>query len=130
MADDKAVYHYVPEMIRFYLGEEPILDNVTTYLLGDREQREHALERLGELVVKPTGESGGKGVFIGPHATQDQIEDQRRLLGVAPERWIAQETVNLDRADRARGRDARPLPRGPAPVRGVRRRDLDRARAA
>jgi len=95
VADDKAIYHYVPEMIRFYLGEEPILDNVKTYLLGDREQREHALSRLGELVVKPTGESGGKGVFIGPHATEEQIEEQRRLLSVAPERWIAQETVNL-----------------------------------
>jgi uncharacterized circularly permuted ATP-grasp superfamily protein len=95
VADDKAVYHYVPEMIRFYLGEEPILDNVRTYLLADREDREHALSRLGELVVKPTGESGGKGVFIGPHATAEQIEEQRQVLAVAPERWIAQETVNL-----------------------------------
>ena len=95
VADDKAIYHYVPEMIRFYLGEEPILENVKTYLLGDREQREHALSRLGELVVKPTGESGGKGVFIGPHSTEEQIAAQRQLLSVAPERWIAQETVNL-----------------------------------
>ncbi|HYI36923.1 MAG TPA: circularly permuted type 2 ATP-grasp protein, partial [Thermoleophilaceae bacterium] len=84
-----------PEMIRFYLGEEPILDNVKTYLLGDPEQRAHALSRLDELVVKPTGESGGKGVFIGPHATEEQIAEQRRVLEIAPERWIAQETVNL-----------------------------------
>ena len=66
VADDKAIYHYVPEMIRFYLNEEPILANVQTYLLSDPEQLEHVLGRLDELVVKPTGESGGKGVFIGP----------------------------------------------------------------
>ena len=68
VADDKAIYHYVPEMIRFYLGEEPILENVPTYLLSDDKVRAHVLERLDELVVKPTAESGGKGVFIGPHA--------------------------------------------------------------
>ena len=77
VADDKAVYHYVPEMIRFYLGEEPILDNLPTWLLADPEQREYVLERLHELVVKPTGESGGKGVFIGPHASEEQLEAQR-----------------------------------------------------
>ena len=61
VADDKAVYHYVPEMIRYYLGEEPILDNLPTWLLADPEQREFVLERLDELVVKPTGESGRQG---------------------------------------------------------------------
>ena len=61
VADDKAIYCFVPEMIRFYLAEEPILENVNTYLLSDREVREHVLGRLGELVVSPTGESGGKG---------------------------------------------------------------------
>jgi uncharacterized circularly permuted ATP-grasp superfamily protein len=95
VADDKAVYHYVPEMIRFYLGEEPILDNLPTWLLADAEQREFALERLHELVVKPTGESGGKGVFIGPLATDEQLEAQRLVLAEAPERWIAQQTVSL-----------------------------------
>ncbi len=68
VADDKAIYCYVPEMIRFYLGEEPILENVTTYLLDDPEQLEHVLARLDQLVVKPTGESGGSGVVIGPRA--------------------------------------------------------------
>jgi uncharacterized circularly permuted ATP-grasp superfamily protein len=63
VADDKAIYHYVPDMIRFYLGEEPILDNVTTYLMADEGQREHALGRRTGLVFKPTGESGGKGVL-------------------------------------------------------------------
>ena len=95
VADDKAVYHYVPEMIRYYLGEEPILDNVRTYMLDDPEQREHVLGRLSELVVKPTSESGGKGVFIGPSATDEQVERQRRLIEASPARWIAQELVRL-----------------------------------
>jgi uncharacterized circularly permuted ATP-grasp superfamily protein len=95
VADDKAVYHYVPEMIRFYLGEEPILDNLPTWLLADPEQRAYVLEHMHELVVKPTGESGGKGVFIGPHASEDQLEGQRLLVEEAPERWIAQQTVAL-----------------------------------
>jgi uncharacterized circularly permuted ATP-grasp superfamily protein len=95
VADDKAVYHYVPEMIRYYLGEEPILDNLPTWLLADPEQLEFVLDRLHELVVKPTGESGGKGVFIGPLATEDQLEAQKLVLREAPERWIAQQTVAL-----------------------------------
>jgi uncharacterized circularly permuted ATP-grasp superfamily protein len=95
VADDKAIYHYVPEMIRFYVGEEPILDNLPTWLLADPEQRSYALEHMHELVVKPTGESGGKGVFIGPHANEEQLDDQRALVEQAPERWIAQQTVAL-----------------------------------
>jgi uncharacterized circularly permuted ATP-grasp superfamily protein len=95
VADDKAIYHYVPEMIRFYLGEEPILGNVTTYLLADPQQREHVLERMDELVVKPTGESGGKGVFIGPAASPEEVAAQRELVMQDPGRWIAQELVRL-----------------------------------
>jgi uncharacterized circularly permuted ATP-grasp superfamily protein len=95
VADDKAIYHYVPEMIRYYLGEEPILDNLPTWLLADPEQRAYALDRLHELVIKPTGESGGKGVFIGPHASEEQLAAERRLVEEAPENWIAQQTVAL-----------------------------------
>ena len=73
VADDKAIYHYVPEMIRFYLSEEPILDNVPTYLLSDALTRSAVLGRLAELVVKPTAESGGKGVFIGPQASAAEL---------------------------------------------------------
>jgi uncharacterized circularly permuted ATP-grasp superfamily protein len=76
VADDKAVYPHVPEMIRFYLGEEPILENVRTYLMGDPEQRRAALERLDQIVVKPVDESGGKGVFIGPGASDEEIARQ------------------------------------------------------
>ena len=95
VADDKAVYHYVPEMIRFYLGEEPILANVMTYLLSDPEQLEYAVGRLDELVVKPTGESGGKGVFIGPTTPADELDGLADVISAHPERWIAQEVVNL-----------------------------------
>jgi uncharacterized circularly permuted ATP-grasp superfamily protein len=95
VADDKAVYHYVPDMIRFYMDEEPILDNVPTYLLGDEATRKHVLARIDELVVKPTSESGGKGVFIGPHASAAECKAQARLIEASPQRWIAQELVHL-----------------------------------
>ena len=95
VADDKAIYQYVPDMIRFYLSEEPILKNVPTYLLHDERTRRHVLERLDELVVKPTSESGGKGVFIGPQATAAQREHQATLIEAQPGRFIAQELVHL-----------------------------------
>jgi uncharacterized circularly permuted ATP-grasp superfamily protein len=95
VADDKAIYHYVPAMIRYYLGEDPILENVTTYLMADAEQRRLVLDRLGEMVVKPTSESGGKGVFIGPTATDEAIARQAEAVRRQPERWIAQELVRL-----------------------------------
>jgi uncharacterized circularly permuted ATP-grasp superfamily protein len=95
VADDKAVYHHVPDMIRFYLDEEPILQNVPTYLLADPEQRAAVLERLDQLVVKPVDQSGGKGVFIGPGASDEQIARQAAELQRRPERWIAQELVQL-----------------------------------
>lgn len=95
VADDKAIYPYVPEMIRFYLGEEPILDNVTTYHMSDPDKLAWAVEHLHELVVKPTSESGGTGVFIGPTATKDERIVQERLMRADPRRWIAQEVVRL-----------------------------------
>jgi uncharacterized circularly permuted ATP-grasp superfamily protein len=98
VADDKAIYCFVPDMIRFYLAEEPILENVKTYLLSDREVREHVLGRLGELVVKPTGESGGKGVVIGPHASEQEIARMGERIKAHPERWIAQDVVRLSTA--------------------------------
>jgi uncharacterized circularly permuted ATP-grasp superfamily protein len=95
VADDKAIYHYVPEMIRFYLSEEPILANVPTYLLDDEEVREHVLSRLSELVVKPTGESGGKGVVIGPATPPEDLAALATLVRAQPHRFIAQEVVRL-----------------------------------
>ena len=98
VADDKAIYHYVPEMIRYYLAEEPILSNVTTYLMADAEQRRYVLDRLEKMVVKPTSESGGKGVFIGPRPA-------RRAR--APGRHRAPRARALDRPARG-SRPARP----------------------
>jgi uncharacterized circularly permuted ATP-grasp superfamily protein len=95
VADDKAIYHYVPEMIRFYLGEEPILSNVPTYLMSDPEQREDALARMDELVFKPTGESGGKGVFIGRSTPADALAGLAEVIRAQPEKWIAQDVVEL-----------------------------------
>jgi uncharacterized circularly permuted ATP-grasp superfamily protein len=110
VADDKAVYHYVPDMIRFYLDEDPILENVPTYLLGDATVRAHVLARLHELVVKPTSESGGKGVFIGPQASSEEIEHEARLIEAHPELFIAQELVHLSTVPTETG-DGRLAPR-------------------
>ncbi len=95
VADDKAIYCFVPEMIRFYLAEEPILENVRTYLLSDPEVLEHVLGRIEQLVVKPTGESGGRGVLIGPHAEEHELERMKEVIRAHPERWIAQDLVRL-----------------------------------
>ncbi len=95
VADDKAVYPYVPAMIRFYLGEEPILPNVETYLLWEPDQREHALSRLDQLVVKPVAASGGYGIVMGPQATADQLEICRKEIEQNPRGFIAQELVQL-----------------------------------
>jgi uncharacterized circularly permuted ATP-grasp superfamily protein len=95
VADDKAIYHYVPAMIRYYLSEEPILENVPTYLMADPEQRRAVLARLDRMVVKPTSESGGKGVFIGPTASDEEVARQAEAVRRHPERWIAQELVSL-----------------------------------
>jgi hypothetical protein len=84
VADDKAVYAYVPAMIRFYLSEEPVLQNVETYLLSNPSHRAFVLEHLDELVVKAVGESGGYGMLIGPHSTAKQREEFRdRILDPA-----------------------------------------------
>lgn len=96
-ADDKAVYAFVPEMIRYYLGEEPILPNVDTHLLWDADQRAAVLDRLGDLVVKPVAESGGYGMLIGPSAGEREIEAFRERILADPRGYIAQEVVSLSR---------------------------------
>jgi uncharacterized circularly permuted ATP-grasp superfamily protein len=97
VADDKAVYAYVPEMIRYYLNEEPILPNVPTYLLWEEEQRAEVLSRLHELVVKPVAEAGGYGLMIGPQATEAEVEAARQGILSNPRNYIAQEVVQLSR---------------------------------
>ncbi len=98
VADDKAVYAYIPAVIRYYLGEEPILPNVETYLLSDELQRKYTLEHLDELVVKAVGESGGYGMLIGPYSTAAQREAFRAQIIANPRNYIAQPTLALSRA--------------------------------
>jgi uncharacterized circularly permuted ATP-grasp superfamily protein len=98
IADDKAVYAYLPAIIKFYLSEEPILSNVQTYLLDDASDRSHVLENLESLVVKAVGESGGYGMLIGPHSTKKQREEFRDRILASPRNYIAQPTLSFSRA--------------------------------
>ncbi len=98
VADDKAVYAYVPRIIRYYLGEEPILPNVPTYLPTEREGLLYILDHLDELVVKAVNESGGYGMLIGPHATREQRAEFRQRVLDNPRGYIAQPTLALSRA--------------------------------
>ena len=95
VADDKAVYPYVPEMIRFYLGEEPILNNVPTYLCSKDSDRKYVLEHLHELVVKSTNESGGYGMLMGHQATAAERADFAEKIKEDPRNFIAQPIVQL-----------------------------------
>jgi carboxylate-amine ligase len=95
VADDKLTHAYVEDLIRFYTGEEPVLRSVPTFDLGNPEHRAEALDRLGELVVKPRGGAGGVGVVIGPHAGTAAIEQTRKAIDDAPQDYVAQELVAL-----------------------------------
>jgi len=98
VADDKAVYAYVPDMIRYYLGEEPILHNVPTYILTRKEDREYVLAHLDELVVKETSLSGGYGMLIGPAASSKEIAAFADAIRKTPEKYVAQTTMQLSSA--------------------------------
>lgn len=115
IADDKAVYAYVPQMIKYYLNEEMILPNVPTYLCANDEQRNYVLDHLPELVIKPANESGGYGILVGPRATREQLDKYRELITTNPRNYVAQPTLSLSRVptivgDRLEGRhvDLRP----------------------
>jgi len=95
IADDKAIYAYVPQIIRFYLDEDPILENVPTYLCSDEKQRKHVLQNLSNLVVKPTNESGGYGILMGPQSTEEEREMCAAAIHKNPRDWIAQPMLNL-----------------------------------
>jgi uncharacterized circularly permuted ATP-grasp superfamily protein len=98
VADDKLVYTYVPAMIRYYLGEEPIVDNVDTYRLQDPDQRAWVLERLDELVLKPVDGSGGYGLVVGPSASDAELDTLRQQVMATPRAWIAQPVIQLSTA--------------------------------
>ncbi|MCE2565686.1 circularly permuted type 2 ATP-grasp protein [Komagataeibacter sp. FNDCF1] len=95
VADDKAVYAYMPRIIRYYLDQDPILTNVETHICGEPEGLAYTLANLEHLVVKPVGESGGYGLLIGPHATQAQLDEFRALLRADPANYISQPVISL-----------------------------------
>ncbi len=94
-SDDKAVYAYMPRIIRYYLSEDPILDNVDTHICREREGLAYTLANLENLVVKPVGESGGYGIVIGPRASREEIEDIRAKLLADPANFISQPMIDL-----------------------------------
>jgi uncharacterized circularly permuted ATP-grasp superfamily protein len=98
IADDKAVYAYVPEIIRYYTGEDAILPNVPTYLCWREADLDYVVKHIHELVVKPTNESGGYGMIVGPHATTAEREEFIRRVRANPRNYIAQPTLALSRA--------------------------------
>ena len=95
VADDKLIYAYVPAMIRYYLNEEPIIDNVRTYLCSRPDDLHYVLEHLDALVVKSVAEAGGYGMLIGPHATRDEIDSFAVKIKAHPRNFIAQPTLQL-----------------------------------
>jgi uncharacterized circularly permuted ATP-grasp superfamily protein len=98
VADDKAVYAYVPDIIRYYLGEEPVLSNVETFLCRERSQLSHVLANLDSLVVKAVGASGGYGMLVGPHASAEERASFAEALKANPDNYIAQPTIQLSTA--------------------------------
>ncbi len=97
VADDKVVYAYVPDMIRYYEGEDPILPNVPTFLCWREQDRQHVLQNLDKLVVKAANEAGGYGMLVGPHSTAQQREDFAGYIQARPRDYIAQPTLALSR---------------------------------
>jgi len=98
VADDKVTYYYVPAMIKFYLGEDPVLPNVETYLSAVESDRKFILENLENLVVKAANESGGYGMMIGPKADREEIEKFRAAIIADPRGYIAQPVISLSRS--------------------------------
>jgi glutamate---cysteine ligase / carboxylate-amine ligase len=95
VADDKLVYAYVPEMIRYYLGEDVLLPGVPTFPCADPDRRAEVLDRLAELVLKPVDGFGGQGIVIGPHATRTELAEVAAAIRAEPAAWVAQELVQL-----------------------------------
>ncbi len=115
VADDKAIYAYVPDIINYYTGEDPILANVKTYICDRPDERKYVLENIDKLVVKAVNESGGYGMLIGPHASAKEREEFKKRIQTDPRRYIGQPTLSLSRTptivgDKLEGRhvDLRP----------------------
>ncbi len=97
IADDKVIYAYVPKIIKYYTGSEPILSNVPTYICRDEKDRAYVLEHLDELVVKAANESGGYGMLVGPHATDEERKEFAEKIMAEPRNYMAQPTISLSR---------------------------------
>ena len=115
VADDKVIYAYVPQIIRYYLGEDPIIPNVPTYMCWDDTQRQHVLQNLDKFVVKTANDSGGYGMLVGPAASAAERQEFAQRIQANPRKYIAQPTLSLSRVpviveDRFEGRhvDLRP----------------------
>ncbi|MCB1670345.1 MAG: circularly permuted type 2 ATP-grasp protein [Gammaproteobacteria bacterium] len=98
VADDKVVYTYVPKLIKYYLGEDPILPNVPSYICSDKKQCQHVLQNLDKLVVKPANESGGYGMLMGPQASTEEREEFARKIKANPRNYMAQPLISLSTA--------------------------------
>jgi len=98
VADDKALYAYVPDIIRYYLSEEPILNNIETYLCAREKEKKYVLANLDKLVVKAVGESGGYGMLIGPQSTAKEREEFADKINANPRNYIAQPTITFSQA--------------------------------
>jgi uncharacterized circularly permuted ATP-grasp superfamily protein len=98
VADDKCVYAWVPDMIRYYLGEEPLIPNVPTFRCMYDDEREHVLANIGDLVLKPANESGGYGIVIGNRASSDELETAAAAIRADPRNWVAQPILDLSTA--------------------------------
>ena len=108
VADDKVVYTYVPDIIKYYLDEDPIIPNVPSYRCEDKEQREYVLANLNKLVVKPANESGGYGMLVGPHSTAAERSKFAKLIKKSPRNYIAQPTLSLSTAPTICGQHVEP----------------------
>jgi uncharacterized circularly permuted ATP-grasp superfamily protein len=98
VADDKVVYAFVPELIRYYLDQEPLLPNVPSYLCMRDDDRRYVLDNLDKLVVKPANESGGYGMLVGPHSTREEQKKFAELIKANPRNYMAQPTLSLSTA--------------------------------
>jgi uncharacterized circularly permuted ATP-grasp superfamily protein len=98
VADDKAIYAYVEDIIKYYLDEDAILPNVQTFLCSDDKQRQHVIENIDKLVVKATDGAGGYGMLVGPHATRAECDDFVGRVQKNPRGYVAQPTLTLSRA--------------------------------
>ena len=130
VADDKVVYAFVPDMIKYYLGEKAILPNVPTYLCMKPDECAYVLEHLEELVVKPANESGGYGMLVGPKSTRKEREKFAELIKADPRNYIAQTDVQPEYGSHVNRRGCRTPPRRYASVHSEWRADLCHDRRA